>query len=51
MRVMGSKREGNNQVGAKMGKSTQPVYWGRAVITGHVGWFPGYARPTEPQSF
>ena len=23
------------QVGAKMGKSTRPVYWGRTVITGH----------------
>ena len=23
------------QVGAKMGKTTQPVYWGRTVITGH----------------
>ena len=24
----------HKQVGAKMGKSTRPVYWGRAVITG-----------------
>ena len=24
-----------NQVGAKMGKSTRPVYWGRSVITVH----------------
>ena len=24
----------NNQVGAKMGKSTRPVYWGHTVITG-----------------
>ena len=23
------------QVGAKMGKSTRPVYWGRSVITVH----------------
>ena len=24
-----------DQVGAKMGKSTRPVYWGRSVIAGH----------------
>ena len=24
----------DKQVGAKMGKSTRPVYWGRTVITG-----------------
>ena len=26
--------ESINQVGAKMGKSTRPVYWGCTVITG-----------------
>ena len=30
-----------NQVGAKMGESTRPVYWGRTVIPGHYG--RGYA--------
>ena len=28
-------RSNAKQVGAKMGKSTRPVYWGRTVIMGH----------------